>query len=291
VIDGASLQHAKLDSLNSNHQPTSLRCAPGTRLRIAGFLFWRIRMKLIEEFFSGLALRQSSSATSLPASRIRPSVLPDAVRQAANRGWHIFPVSQLAKLTANPDLLIGEATAEIARLEELAAEYPSCDWRVVAGTPSLCILELDGQPGRNAFAALCLEQGECLTLQAQRGDTAWAFFRWPKGLVLRSSAKKLAVGVSMLGNGESRVIPPSGGSFYTNPWAEIEAVPCWLRDLAFETPDTGPQKVLPVPAHFSRHVPCRNRVPFEKPHNGARRNYPVVGRTGCRKGFRISRLR
>ena len=84
-------------------------------------------MKSIEEFFSGLALRQSSSATSLPASRIRPSVLPDAVRQAANRGWHIFPVSQLAKLTANPDLLIGEATAEIARLEELAAEYPSCD--------------------------------------------------------------------------------------------------------------------------------------------------------------------
>ena len=109
--------------------------------------------------------------------------------------------------------------------------------------------------------------------------------------MLRSSANKLAVGVSMLGNGESRVIPPSGGSFYINPWAEIEAVPCWLRELAFETPDTGPQNVMPVPVSFPRHVPCRGRARFEKPYNGAPRNYPVSGRTGCRNGFRISRLR
>jgi hypothetical protein len=80
--------------------------------------------------------------------------LPSAVRQAANRGWMVFPVGPLAKLTANPDLLIGEATNDISLLEELASEYPECDWRVAMGPSSLCIVQLDGQVGSNSFAAL-----------------------------------------------------------------------------------------------------------------------------------------
>jgi hypothetical protein len=36
------------------------------------------------------------------------------VREAANRGWRIFPVTQLAKLTGNPDLLMGDATCEVS---------------------------------------------------------------------------------------------------------------------------------------------------------------------------------
>jgi hypothetical protein len=63
--------------------------------------------------------------------------------------------------------------------------------------------------------------GECLTtLQAHHGDTAWAFFRWPKGLVLRATAKKLALGVSVLADVDSCVLVP-----FSNPWAETEAVP------------------------------------------------------------------
>jgi Bifunctional DNA primase/polymerase, N-terminal len=152
-------------------------------------------MESIEEFFSNLEHPSSPSKRFTPTHHNDRSTLPDAVRQAANRGWKIFPLSMLAKAAARPDLLISEATSDLSRLEELAATYPGCDWRVAAGPSSLSILRLDGQLGRNAFRVLSREQGECLTLQAQRGDAGLAFFRRPAGLVLRNAAKELAPGV------------------------------------------------------------------------------------------------
>lgn len=248
-------------------------------------------MKSIEDFLStsGLslppvALRSKQSVRRLP--------LPEGVRQSANRGWRIFPVTQLGELTRNSDLLIGEATCDIFRLEELAAEYRPTGWRVAIGPSQLCVLQLDGQQGKCSFAALIQEHGECFTtLQARRGDMAWAFFRWPTGLVLRSSAKKLAAGVRMLGDGYSCAVPPYGGSVFTTPWAEVEAVPHWLRDLAFETPDTPPGKAAPVPAFSPRPARCRSRAQFPTPPQLTRKGYPVRGQTGCRGRYRISRRR
>ena len=249
-------------------------------------------MKSIEEFLSDLKRRQTSCSGALTSQQHnRRPVLPQAVRQAANRRWQIFPVYPLAKLNGNRDLLIGEATSDISRLEELAAEYPLCGWGVAVGPSSLCILEVSGAQGSDSLAALSREEGECLTLQARRGDTAWAFFRYPKGLVLRDSAKKLAAGLRMLGRGDSCALPPSGGSVYINPWAEVETVPTWLRELAFETPDTPPANTVPVPACPSRPVPCRPNTHFEKPHRGTRKGYPVFGQAGWRGGYRISRQR
>ena len=248
-------------------------------------------MKSIEEFLADVARCQGSPSAGTASHRHNHQALPDPVREAANRGWHVFPVSPLAKLMENPDLLIGEATNDISRLEELAAEYPSCDWRVAVGPSSLCIVQSVGQQGRNAFAALSDEQGEFLTLQAQRGDIACAFFRWPKGLKLRKSSKKLPTNVSILADGVSCIIPPSGGSFYVNPWADVEAVPSWLRELAFEIPDTPPANAVPVPAPPSCPVPCRTRTRFEKPHRGTRKGYSVSGQAGWRGGYRIYRQR
>lgn len=249
-------------------------------------------MKSIEAFLSDLARRQSSSFAAFTSEQLKHHpALPDAVRQAANLGWQIFPVSPLAKLKGDPDLLIAEATSDICRLEELAAEYPLCDWRVAIGPSSLCILEVSGAPGRNSLAVLSQEEGDCLTLQAQRGDAAWAFFRYPQGLVLRDSEKKLAVGLRMLGPGDSCAIPPSGGSLYINPWADIEAVPGWLRELAFKAPDSPRGNVVPLPAPSPRSSPCRTPSPFKKPNRGTRRGYPVHDHVDWRGGFRVSRRR
>jgi hypothetical protein len=68
----------------------------------------------IERFFSEHSSSPSAAFTSSPSNH--PSTLPDEVRQAANLGWRVFPVSLLAKLTGNPDLLIGAASFEIFRL-------------------------------------------------------------------------------------------------------------------------------------------------------------------------------
>lgn len=77
----------------------------------------------IERFFTE-RLSSPSAAFTSPTTH-RSSTLPGEVRHAANLGWRIFPLSPLAKLMGNPDLLVGEATCDVYRLEELAAEYPS----------------------------------------------------------------------------------------------------------------------------------------------------------------------
>jgi hypothetical protein len=239
----------------------------------------------IEPFLKSLS---SPLAAFTSSTNHRHSILPEEVRQAANLGWRIFPVCPLAKLLGNRDLLIGEATCDVSRLEELAAEYPSCEWRVAVGPSSLCVLQVVGPEGRNSFAALSQEQGESLTLQSRRGDTAWAFFRWPAGLVLRASAKKLAPGVRILADGESCPIPPSGGCVYLNPWEEVQAVPCWLRELGFETPDDPPGKAAPVPAPPPCPAPCRT-AHSPKPHRNTRKGYPVCSKPPLARGYRISR--
>jgi hypothetical protein len=242
----------------------------------------------IERFAGGLSL---PSAALTSSTNHRHSILPEEVRQAANLGWRIFPVSPLAKLMGNRDLLIGEATCDVSRLEEFAAEYPSCEWRVAVGPSSLCVLQVVGPEGRNSFAALSQDQGECLTLQSRRGETAWAFFRWPAGLVLRASAKKLAPGVRILADGDSCPVPPSGGCVYVNPWEGVQAVPCWLRELGFEAPDDPPGKAAPVPAPSHRPAPCRPAAHFPKPHRDTRKGYPICGQVPLARGYRISHRR
>ncbi len=239
-------------------------------------------MNLEDYFFEKYGPGSPSTASTSCAGNLSLG-LPEEVRQAANRGWHVFPISPLAKFTAQPDLLIREATSEITRLEEFAAEYPLCGWRVAAGPSSLCILRLDGQDGRNSFAAFNQDLGECLTLQARQGDTAWAFFRWPTGLVLRTSGTKLALGMRILRERDSCIIPPSSNCVFLNPWAEIDAIPSWLRELAFETPDSPPGIARPTSAFSPPPVPCRSKAHIGK-HRGLRKGYSTC-QTGLRGGF------
>jgi hypothetical protein len=137
----------------------------------------------LSDFF----LERYSPGSTSPASNsfrdARHCLVPDEVRNAANLGWQIYPVTLLAKLTGTPDLLMCEATSETSCLEDLAAKHSPCGWRIATGPSSLCILRLDGSAGRKSFQSLTWDSGECHTLWAHRGDTAWAYFIWPEGMV------------------------------------------------------------------------------------------------------------
>lgn len=237
-----------------------------------------------EQFFT--EHRNSPSTTSLPTE----------VRQVANLGLSMFPVPFIAKLAGNPELMIGEATNEILRLEELAVEYPSCGWRIAIGPSSLCVLQLVGQVGKNSFAALSQDMEACLTLQFHRGDNAWVFFRQPVGLVLRTSAKILAPGVRVLIEGDSCPLPPASERASATSWAEIEAVPYWLRELAFETPDSPQAEAAPVHSSSTYSRFCRSRVapwPGFKPSHGLMTKYsgkPYKGHKTCTKALQGKRL-
>ncbi len=162
-------------------------------------------MKIPDGYISVRNRRISSDAafTSLRGKSTSP--LHPELRQAASRGLEIFPVSELAKLTGNLDLLIGKASSDISRLMALTEENPLSPWRVAIGPSGLCVVEVAGSAGWAALSALNQEQEDCSTLRVERGGMTWALFRWPKGLVPRNPAKRLPPAVRILGEGRSCV--------------------------------------------------------------------------------------
>lgn len=237
-------------------------------------------------------LRRSPCGLAFTSGRKEPlSTLDPEVCKAANRGFEVFPDLEIARLTGRPELLIGEATSEISRLEEFAAEYPLCAWRVAVGQSGLCVLRVDGPQGRASLATLSHDQEGTLTLLARRGETTWAFFWRPKNLKLRVSAKRLALGVTVLVDHGSCPVPPSGGCRWANAWAEIEAVPCWLKELAFETPDSPPGKAVPAPVPSPRPVPCRSHARLGMPHRGTYQGYSRRNQVVWRWGHHVYRCR
>jgi hypothetical protein len=245
-------------------------------------------MKSPEQFFAelGQTSRQPVSSSTTPTSL---TALHPEVRQAAIRGLAVFPVPEIAQWTGNPDRLIERATDEVSRLQELAAENPRCAWR--ATSSRFCILRLQGPEGRAWFAAKNSDQDDVRTLSAVRGEIIWAVFQWPVGLVLRRSCNELAAGVRILITGESFPIPPSRGCIWVNPWAEIEAVPYWLREFAFVPPDGPAGKKAVPPSRSVCPSPCRLVARIEPRPSAARKGYPSCNQAGWKGSFRVSRRR
>ena len=249
-------------------------------------------MKTLEEFFS----EHNSGISPFPrfgsSQRNLFSALSQEVRDTANRGFAMFPVPDLARLTAQRDQLIGGATSDLTRLEELGSMYPLNSWRAAVGPSGYCVVRMSAQKGVSWFAANCREQGmDCHTLTVVSGDMVWAIFRWPKNLVLRASPGGLPSGVSALDGGDSFPVPPSRGCKWANAWAEIEAVPYWLRELAFQSPDYPSGKISSLSSSFPRPTACRSTTRFDKPHRGTKKGFPTCDQAGWRTGFRISRRR
>jgi hypothetical protein len=241
----------------------------------------------LNQFFSQLPSVPSGTFNS----RHYNQNLFDEVRELAHRGLKLFPVSLPAKLAGDHDRLIAGATDDVSLLEELsaAAVQPLWGYRLALGPSGLCVLILDGAAGRASFAALVPDLDECLTLQGCRGDAVFAFFRQPSGMKRIVSARKLADGVSILGDGESCIMPPFGGAAWVDPHAEIETLPYVLRELLSSgDPDNSPGRAMPTPKPSPRPAPCRSTVYFPQPDKAPRPGRQVFGQRG---GYRISRRR
>jgi hypothetical protein len=235
----------------------------------------------LNHFFSQLPSAPSGAFNS----RHFNQDLSDEVRELAHQGLKLFPIGLAAKLAGDPDRLIAAATDNTTLLDELStAVKPVSGYRVALGPSGLCVLVLDGSVGRASFAALVPDLDDCLTLQARCGDVMYAFFRQPVGMKRIASARKLAPGVSILGDGESCSLPPSGEAVWVNhPGAEIETLPYALRQLvAPEDPDTTPGRAIPVTKLSHRPAPCRPAARFPQPNQALRKGHPVCGRADLR---------
>jgi hypothetical protein len=240
----------------------------------------------LEQFFS----RPSGSFSGAFRSRHFNPDLSDVLRELAHRGLKLFPVSLAAKLAGDADRLIASATDDILLLEALsAAAQPLHGYRLSLSASGLCVLVLTGTIGRASFAALIPDLAECFTLQARCGDVLYAFFRQTAGMKRIVSARKLADGVSILGDGESCIMPPFGGAAWVDPHAEIETLPYVLRELLSSgDPDNSPGRAMPTPKPSPRPAPCRSTVYFPQLDKAPRLERQVYGQRG---GYRISRRR
>ena len=252
------------------------------------FLFGDNTMDL-EQFFS----RPSGLFSGAFDSRHFNQDLSDEVRDLARLGLKLFPVSLSAKLAGDPNRLIAVATDDVTLLEELsAAAQPLWGYRLALGPSGLCVLILAGTVGRASFTALVPGLDECLTLQERRGDAVYAFFRQPTGMKRIASERKLAPGVSILGEGESCIVPPFGGAGWVDPRAEIETLPYALRELlAVEDPDNFPGLAMSAPKPSPRQVPCRPAARFPQPNRAPRKGHPACNQAPWRSGYRIYRQR
>ncbi len=191
-------------------------------------------MRSLEEFFSerntqALADRALTSATHQSRFELHPEL-----RQAANRGFEIFPVPEIARLAGQQERLIGEATSDISRLEDLAGEYPFCGWRVALGPSRLCLPAHRRDPGRVSIAALSPTRGRL----SHAPGAAW---RYGLGVLSASQRPEASFDGPEVGArcfpsspaARAARSPPSGSSTWLNPSVEIEAVPHWLAGTRF----------------------------------------------------------
>jgi hypothetical protein len=172
------------------------------------------------------------------------------VRQATSRLWRVFPVLAHGR-SAYAQALIKDATCDEARLEQLAYEHHGCNWGVATGRASrVFAVHADDERGPAAFVAFTMKYEDehtwQETLELELGDRAvCSFFLWPEGLVLRAGGRIIAPGLSIRGDGDWIVVPPSTNSAgapykYRDAETSVAPPPNWLVKRSFVEPEGQP---------------------------------------------------
>jgi hypothetical protein len=164
---------------------------------------------------------------------------------------------------------IEDATADQAQLEQWACEYPGCNWGLATGAASgVFVLEVDTGSASSALRILCEDDWDWRqTLLMSAGDAGYAFFRWPAGRAMRGSGKNPAPGLTIHGEGDYVLIPPSAGSsgvshVFLDPDAAIAVAPQWLLDSVFAGLAEQPSaKILAFPKVPLQNVSTTDRTP------------------------------
>jgi hypothetical protein len=174
----------------------------------------------------------------------------EVYRAALRKGWRFFPVSSSRHLAVTHANLF-QATDNLQQLRDWARQSPN--WALATGPDSgVFVLEVDGEAGLATLLDLCGDDWSWLdTLRSMAGEKRCISFAWPEGRSQTRSNRQIGQGLSVLGEGEWVLVPPSREPHgtphaYLNPGAEVVAAPLWLLDRAFKTLDTvDPSRPFP----------------------------------------------
>ena len=231
-------------------------------------------MKSAEVFVEALeqGLSPVEALPSLPdyEPRYIHRVPIEVYRAALRNGWRFFPVSSSQHLAStHADLFL--ATDNLQQLSNWARESPN--WALVTGPDSgVFVLEVDGGEGLASLLDLCGDDWNWLdTLRSVAGEKRWIFLAWPVGRRQFSSGRQIGERLSVLGEGDWLLVPPSREPHgpqrtYLNPGAEVLAAPVWLLDRVFGPADTvDPSRLSPLCSSVRDVWP--NAVPTEATHD------------------------
>ena len=188
------------------------------------------------------------------------STLPQAIIEAVQRGWRLFPVKSREKLP-----LISEwparASSDPAVLEAWAREYPRLNWGVATGQPSnVFVVDVDGKAGRASLIELerrGFTLPATLTVTTGRADGGeHRYFRMPSGVDIHNDQSgKIGAHIDARGTGGFVVCPPSvhaSGKAYhfVDPSVAIADAPGWVierltarRSMPIAAPLETPQAI------------------------------------------------
>lgn len=197
-------------------------------------------MKSADAFIDLLArgISANRALSSLPQCELEYiAKVPIGVYLAARLyGWRFFPAPQFRRSSIDR-FHIHEATNNVDTLKLWARARP--EWALATGALSgVFVLAVHGDIGRKSLLESCGDDWDWLfTLRTQAGSKRYIFYAWPENERQNPRSIHLGKGLSLLGEGDWLLFPPSreiSGVQHVFLTRSIPAqVPCWLHNLAF----------------------------------------------------------
>ena len=165
------------------------------------------------------------------------NALPPETLKMLDLGMRVFPVKAKDKIP-----LIAEwqkkATTDREQIDKLARKYPGCNWGIATGPESgVFVVDVDGDEGTETIKAWegVHDDGWTQSLVIKTGKGLHIFYQYPEDAKIRNSARQIAPGIDIRGEGGFVVAPGSvhsSGNIYSIkrdlPIIEAEQ---WLLDL------------------------------------------------------------
>lgn len=169
--------------------------------------------------------------------------------QAAQRGWHVFPIRPGGKKPFRNFSWDALASNEPARVRAWAEEYPGCNWAVACGKSGLLVLDVDDRvdkSGSSTLLALELDNEDLpatFTVKTPSGGRHYYFSG-----TARTTAGALGPGLDTRGAKGYALIP---GSATVAPYqiltdAPIAPLPTWLAALVGQAPKDRQAETAPA---------------------------------------------
>jgi hypothetical protein len=199
-------------------------------------------MKSVDEFLDLLerGISAERALSYLPQCELQyVAKVPIGVFLAAQLlGWRFFPTPRFRR-PAMSQLQIRKATNNLEQLKIWARTRP--EWALATGVRSgVFVLVVHGEDGRKSLLESCGDDWDWLfTLRTQAGVKRYIFYAWPENEQQNPRSAYLGKGLSLLGEGDWLLFPPSrelsGVQHVFLTRSTPAQAPCWLHDLVFRS--------------------------------------------------------